>query len=62
VRDYVRADATDPGWYRVVLDSRAPVALVDTGSLLATALEKKGWTSEGTSNGYVLLQRPNGVT
>jgi hypothetical protein len=59
VRDYVRADATDPGWYRVVLDSRAPVALVDTGGLLATALEKKGWTSEGTSHGYVLLQRPS---
>ena len=59
VRDYVRADAIDPGWYRVVLDSRAPVALVGSGSLLATALEKKGWTSEGTSNGYVLLQRPD---
>jgi hypothetical protein len=62
VQDYVRADATDRGWYRVVLDSRAPVALVGSDSLLATALEKKGWTSEGTSNGYVLLQQPNRAT
>jgi hypothetical protein len=59
VRDYLRADATDKGWYAVVRDSRAPVALVGSGSALAQALEKKkGWTSEGTSNGYVLLHRP----
>jgi hypothetical protein len=61
VRDYVRADATDPGWYRVVLDSHAPVALLGSGSALADALAKKGWTSEGTSNGYVLLHRPGGA-
>jgi hypothetical protein len=60
VRDYVRADATDRGWYAVVLRSHAPVALLGSGSALADALEKKGWTSEGTSNGYVLLHRPAG--
>jgi hypothetical protein len=58
VRDYVRADALDPGWYRVVRESQAPVALLGSGSALAGALEKKGWTSEGTSEGYVLLRRP----
>jgi hypothetical protein len=58
VRDYARAEATRPGWYRVVLDSEAPVALLATGSGLARALARKGWTSGGTSAGYVLLQRP----
>jgi hypothetical protein len=58
VRDYLRADATDPGWYGVILASRAPVALVDAGGDLAAALQQKGWTSEGSSEGYVLLRRP----
>jgi hypothetical protein len=58
VRDYLTADATDPGWYRVVRASRAPVALIDADGDLARALAKKGWTSEGTSEGYVLLRRP----
>jgi hypothetical protein len=58
-RDYNRTGLVAPGWYRVVLDSRAPVALVGSRTLLATALERKGWTSEGTSHGYVLLQRPS---
>ena len=58
MRDYVRADALDAGWYRVVRESKAPVALLGSSSALAGALEKKGWISEGTSAGYVLLQRP----
>jgi hypothetical protein len=58
VRDYLRADGTDPGWYGVVVASGAPVALVDAGGDLAAALQQKGWTSEGTSEGYVLLRRP----
>ena len=58
VGDYALAEATRPGWYRVVLASKAPVALLESGSRLARALEQKGWTSEGTSVGYVLLQRP----
>lgn len=58
VRDYVRADALDRGWYRVVRESKAPVALLGARSALAGALEQKGWTSEGTSTGYVLLRRP----
>jgi hypothetical protein len=58
VRDYLTADATDPGWYAVVTASRAPVALIDADGGLARALALKGWTSEGTSEGYVLLRRP----
>jgi hypothetical protein len=58
VRDYVRAEATAPGWYRVVLDSGAPVAVLGSRSALAAALEQKGWSPEASSAGYVLLQRP----
>jgi hypothetical protein len=58
VRDYVRIEATDPGWYRLLLASKAPVALLGADSALAAALEVKGWASEGTSHGYVLLRRP----
>jgi hypothetical protein len=58
VRDYVRAEATDPGWYAVVRASHAPVAVLGGASALAAALEKKGWTVQGASDGYVLLQRP----
>jgi hypothetical protein len=58
VRDYVRAEATAPGWYRVVLDSGAPVAVLGSRSALAAALEQKGWSPEESSAGYVLLQRP----
>jgi hypothetical protein len=58
VRDYARADATRPGWYRVVRDSRAPVALLGAHSRLAGALVSKGWTPVGTSAGYVLLRHP----
>jgi hypothetical protein len=58
VRDYVRAEATDPGWYAVVRASSAPVALLGSTSALAAALEKKGWTVSSTSNAYVLLHRP----
>jgi hypothetical protein len=58
VRDYVRAEATDPGWYAVVRRSRAPVALLVSAGALAAALETRGWTVSGTSDGYVLLRRP----
>lgn len=58
VRDYVRIEATDPGWYRLLLASKAPVALLGSDSALAAGLERKGWASEGTSHGYVLLRRP----
>jgi hypothetical protein len=56
--DYARADATRPGWYRVVRDSHAPVALLGAHSRLADALLSKGWTPVGTSAGYVLLRHP----
>jgi hypothetical protein len=58
VQDYVRADAADPGWYRVVRRSDAPMALVASDSALAKGLAGKGWTIEGRSDGYVLLSRP----
>jgi hypothetical protein len=38
--------------------SHAPVAVLGGASALAAALEKKGWTVQGASDGYVLLQRP----
>jgi hypothetical protein len=55
---YERAATVSPGWYAVVQDSAAPVALLSTGSALATLLEGRGWISAGESDGYVLLQRP----
>jgi hypothetical protein len=58
VRDYALADAAGPGWYRVVRDSHAPVALLAARSPLAAALVHRGWTTAGTSSGYVLLDRP----
>jgi hypothetical protein len=38
--------------------SRAPVALLGSAGALAAALETRGWTVSGTSDGYVLLRRP----
>jgi len=56
--DFHRAENQMPGWYQVVADSRAPVALVESDSALAGGLKDRGWTSQGTSAGYVLLARP----
>jgi hypothetical protein len=58
VLDYLRADGTRPGWYAVVRDSHAPVALVDAQGPLAKGLQQKGWTVVGTDAGYVLLHEP----
>ena len=58
VRDYVRADATEPGWYRVVRRSGAPVALLAADGSLARALQERGWTESGAADGYVLLVAP----
>jgi hypothetical protein len=56
--DFHRAEIQASGWYRVVTDSGAPVALVESDSALARGLEHRGWSREGTSSGYVLLCRP----
>ena len=56
--DFHRAEIQAPGWYQVVTDSRAPVALLEGESALAGGLEDRGWTGQGTSAGYVLLARP----
>jgi hypothetical protein len=56
--DYQRAEDLAPGWYQVVTDSRAPVALLEGDSALAHGLEDRGWTRQGNSAGYVLLARP----
>jgi hypothetical protein len=56
--DYQRAESRSPGWYRIVTDSRAPVALLESDSPLAGGLEQHGWTRQGTGDGYVLLARP----
>jgi hypothetical protein len=56
--DYTIAESTSPGWYDVVLESHAAVALVAGNSALAGGLENKGWTLEGQDEGYVLLREP----
>jgi hypothetical protein len=56
--DYRRAQSRSPGWYGIVTDSRAPVALLEADSPLAGGLEQRGWTRQGTGDGYVLLARP----
>src|SRR3954447_5254639 len=56
--DYRRAECRSPGWYGIVTDSRAPVALLEADSPLAGGLEQRGWTRQGTGDGYVLLARP----
>ncbi len=53
-----RAETTSPGWYRVVRRSGAPYALVEEGGPLATGLLGRGWTTLGSDEGYLLLQRP----
>ena len=56
--DFQRAESQAPGWFQVVADSRAPVALLESDSALAGGLEDRGWTTQGTGGGYVLLARP----
>ena len=56
--DFHRAETLAPGWYQVVRDSHAPVALLATDSALAGALEKKNWSTIDAGDGYVLLHAP----
>ena len=56
--DYLRAQNLAPGWYSVIRRSRAPVALLEAGSPLARALERRGWDASGPDAGFVLLTRP----
>jgi hypothetical protein len=56
--DFHHAETLAPGWYRVVRDSHAPVALLATDSALAGALEQKSWRMVAASDGYVLLRAP----
>ena len=60
VRGFHRTQVLAPGWYAVVRASGAPVALLDTRSTLALALQRRGWTSSGSDAGWVLLHRPAG--
>ena len=53
-----RAETASPGWYRVVRQSGAPVALVEEGGPLATGLLSRGWETLGSDEGYLLLRRP----
>lgn len=59
---YDQAVSTSTGWYGVVRDSAAPVALLRTGSALAAGLEHHGWVPDGESDGYVLLRRPSSAS
>ncbi len=61
VDDYGRVVSQAPGWYDVVRSSGAAVALVPSDSAAAAGLKGKGWTVEGTDDGYVLLARPGGT-
>jgi hypothetical protein len=56
--DYHAIETTGAGWYRLVLASRAPVAVVQADTTLARALERRGWRREGSDAGFVLLRRP----
>ena len=56
-----RAETASPGWYRVVRRSGAPYALVEEGGPLATGLLGRGWTTLGSDEGYLLLQRPGAL-
>jgi hypothetical protein len=58
LRAYVQAQRLEPGWYAVVRDSGARVALLETGSPLAQALQRRGWTPSSSDAGYVLLTGP----
>jgi hypothetical protein len=58
--NFHRAETLAPGWYRIVRNSGAPVALLATDSALAAALEHKGWQETATGQGYVLLGAPSG--
>ncbi len=58
-KDFNTIENQGPGWYRLVLSSRAPVALVAGDSTLAVSLEKRGWVSRGSDAGFVLLIRPD---
>ncbi len=53
-----RAETASPGWYRVVQQSGAPVALVETDGPLGTALRRRGWVTVGSDAGYSLMQNP----
>jgi hypothetical protein len=53
-----RAETTAPGWYSVVLRSKAPVALVETHGLLAEGLHQHGWVTVGSDAGWTLLRKP----
>jgi hypothetical protein len=55
---YTVAESTSPGWYRIVQDTGASVALLGERSALAAGLERHGWIPDGTDAGYVLLVDP----
>jgi hypothetical protein len=59
VRDFSVANATGPGWYAIVTDSRAQVALLVDGSALARGLVVHHWVTAGSDAGYVLLEKPS---
>lgn len=52
---YLRAVDVARGWPGIVRASGASVALLRSGSALASGLERRGWTSEATADGWVLL-------
>jgi hypothetical protein len=59
VESYVDARHVDRGWDKFVRSTKATVALLETGSPLATAMQQRlHWTPDGSAAGYTLLRAP----
>jgi hypothetical protein len=59
VERYSAALKAKEGWDGFVRSTHAKVALLETGSPLATALQQRlNWTPDGSSAGYTLLRSP----
>jgi hypothetical protein len=56
--DFHTIESQGPGWYRLVEQSGAQVALVESDTTLRRALERRGWRDDGSDAGYVLLLTP----
>lgn len=56
--DFHAIETQGPGWYALVVRSRARVALVESDTTLKRALERRGWGFDGSDAGYTLLLAP----
>jgi hypothetical protein len=56
--DFHAIETQAAGWYALVEQSRAQVALVESDTTLKLALEHRGWRDDGSDAGYTLLLGP----